>query len=150
MKKKIYKWILIGFGAILLILIITNPSNSGFKEYLSSQGYQMDNKTLKDESDFSYGRENNYFIFSYFKYTYGVGAYEEYHKISKKYFGVFGNFYECKKDNEIKARQDSIQEARKDSIHKARQDSIQDVLRKTMMDSLKKDTVKGYSKRRIK
>lgn len=102
------KIILIVLGSILVILIITNPSNSRFKEYLNSQGFKTDIDKNSEEGYYSvcsYGKENNYFIFSYYRYTYRTKSMnEEGDKlekeiepdITKKYFGIFGNFIEIR------------------------------------------------------
>ncbi|OFX36945.1 MAG: hypothetical protein A2X08_16800 [Bacteroidetes bacterium GWA2_32_17] len=92
-KKKL---ILIAIATILLVLIITNPTTSRFKEYLNSKGIKTESYTyysyLYDDNqreerkiriNITYGRENNYFIFSFFNWD-----------NSKKYFGILGNFYE--------------------------------------------------------
>jgi len=78
-----------------LILIITNPTTSRFKEYLNSKGfitesykyeYLSENEEGKEvklmtTQNFTFGKENNYFVFSIFKYE------------DNKYVGILGNFY---------------------------------------------------------
>jgi len=89
MKKKIYKLIIIGIGAILLILIITNPSKEKYTEYLITQGCYMG----KEEGPVAYwGRERNYFIFSIYTYHNEYPFSFE----SRKDIGILGNFYSLK------------------------------------------------------
>lgn len=89
MKKKIYKWFLIGIGAILLILIITNPSNESYTQYLRANGCRLD-ETKEYHVQPYWGRESNYFIFSKYKYNDGYDV----SRGRKEHFGILGNFYE--------------------------------------------------------
>lgn len=92
MKKKIYKWILIGIGAILLILIVTNPSSNRYDEYLKANGFKLEgitNDYTQEDTHPYWGRASNYFIFSTFKYNDGSYGY-----IPDRHVGILGNFYE--------------------------------------------------------
>lgn len=59
--------------AILIVLLLTNPSRSNFASYLHSSSVEY------------IGRDKNYFIFS----IYSIRI----ENIIKRYYGVFGNFY---------------------------------------------------------
>jgi len=86
-------------GGILLILIITNPSNSSFEKYLNIKGYETQNFTMQHtfagelyskRTNNSFGRSSQYFVFSIFEYT-NKNRDVSFHK---KYIGILGNFFE--------------------------------------------------------
>jgi len=91
MKKKIYKLIIIGIGAILLILIITNPSKEKYTEYLTTKGVYLGSAGSRSY----WGRESNYFIFSIFSFHNGETLDSPFF-YTRKDIGVFGNFYSLK------------------------------------------------------
>lgn|ERR1700761_4995120 len=70
-------------GALLLLLIITNPGLNEFKSFLH-QNHETDPA----------GRETNFFIFSIYS---NIGDYIDSphngHMIKFKYVGILGNFY---------------------------------------------------------
>jgi hypothetical protein len=71
---------------IFLILIITNPSNKNYKEYI----YSTINVAGKIEN---YGRYRNFIIFSTFK-SKTLIRYENKVRVKfEKHFGIFKNFY---------------------------------------------------------
>ncbi len=89
-KRKLFSFIIF----IVLFLLVTNPSNTSFKNYLGLTS----NKGLKKEMNFFI-----FSVFSYYSYHYKNDA-AEFHLINEQkelhrevYFGVAGNFFECKK-----------------------------------------------------
>ena len=98
MVKKILKYVAVFIAAILLVLIVTNPSVKQFKEYIGERDWQY--------FDVTYKRTNNYFIFSTYSFSYSKrnnvngGFSREYHLTqnelivaSGNYTGVLYNFY---------------------------------------------------------
>lgn len=71
--------ILVGVIAILGILVITNPSTSDFKSYLTAKEYRSSKA----------GRSGYYLFFSIYEVSLG----EDFSKPHRKYIGVFKNFY---------------------------------------------------------
>lgn len=92
MKKMKLK---ITFSAIILILIITNPTNNDFKNYL--QGSYGINVSENNDTNMKYpfGRTKYYFFLSIYKYSELKKEDGEY-KIekSKTYLGIFKNFFQ--------------------------------------------------------
>jgi len=83
MKKALYV-----IGAIILILIITNPSVKAFKEYLGRESYDGLKRPL------------NLFICAFYK------------DHTNDYFGMLGNFWELKKHRSDAYYQGSLDSAR--------------------------------------
>lgn len=78
--KKSTKIILISLG-IVLLMAITNPS---LKSFIENYNYDSENCA----------KHENYFIFSFYTYTYDqVGNTNHYHGL-KTYIGILGNFFE--------------------------------------------------------
>ena len=74
----------VGIGIIILILIITNPSEQQFKQYALLEEFNFQ----YNEDRFIACRTTNYFIFSkysWFRVGNGMG--------SGQYIGFLGNFY---------------------------------------------------------
>jgi len=79
MRRKV----LLTAGALLLLLIITNPGVEEFRSYLHDS---RENSIA--------GRDANYFIFSVYS---NIGDYADSphngHNIKFRYVGIFGNFF---------------------------------------------------------
>jgi hypothetical protein len=88
-RKKL--WIII--GVVFLLLIITNPSQSDFKNFLELECKCEVGKTYEHPDGRSYGRTFYLGIFSIYK-DYGVSdsRYDTY------YLGVFKNFVKIKEE----------------------------------------------------
>ena len=104
MKKKIITKILWGFAGIVIILILTNPSNTAYTEYLKSNGFKTETYYPEshpggagrvDAPEISYkpywGKRINYLIFTTFKYNDGCSA-----NYFRNHTGILSNFYETR------------------------------------------------------
>jgi len=76
-------------GALLLLLIITNPGVKEFRSYL----HESSKNTIA-------GRDANFFIFSIYS---NIGDYVDSphngHNIRFRYLGIFGNFFSLGSEN---------------------------------------------------
>lgn len=80
MKKKITQWSLISAGVIFLILLLTNPSNKSYTEYIISNGYKTESYKVQihspeagfisDEYECKpfWGEKNSFLILSTYEY----------------------------------------------------------------------------------
>ena len=84
--------LIIGVGAVLLTLTITNPSLREFKDFVVTQHYLED-----------CGRSSNFIIFSMYQGDVPGISYDgfipvdgppERELVTKRYIGIFKNFYE--------------------------------------------------------
>lgn len=81
MKYFFIKWrkqFIYSIAAVLILLIVTNPSLKAFKEY-----YGMPSRL---SGDISYSKNRNYFIFSKF-------SIDESNEPTRMYLGILGNFF---------------------------------------------------------
>lgn len=85
LKKKV----LIGLGMFLLLMILLNPSNERFTDYIRSRGFSTKQSRYEYENP-SWGRKNNYLFFSI--YSYNSSSNRESRNSSSKYLGIFNNF----------------------------------------------------------
>jgi hypothetical protein len=98
--KKIVKISISTIGIILIILIVTNPTNRNFAEFLHSKSVPIAEDPLKVQ--YRYGRHKNYLIFSIYYYNCYQAKkrksifgeyYMDYGKSCERYFGVCKNFF---------------------------------------------------------
>jgi len=85
MRRKV----LYAAGALILLLVITNPGYKEFRSYL----HQNPEAVIA-------GRDSNFFIFSFYS---NVGDYADSphngHSIRFRYLGIFGNFFPLGSEN---------------------------------------------------
>jgi tetratricopeptide (TPR) repeat protein len=85
LKKKV----LIGLGMFLLLMILLNPSNERFTDYIRSRGFNTKQSRYEFENP-SWGRKNNYLFFSI--YIYNSSSDKKSRNSGSKYLGIFNNF----------------------------------------------------------
>jgi len=95
-KSKTTKRVQIIIGIIILILVLTNPSNTEYSDFLKVNRYQIDKYygeeyydeygDLKHSYIPTFGRKRNYLIFSTFQYHDGKST-------IKHHIGILSNFY---------------------------------------------------------
>lgn len=92
--------ILIVVAILLIVLFITNPSQTSFTNFLNAKGIGTKYTTLNDtwhtQLRVSYGRSAYFGIFSIYEYR----AYSQYTSHNTTYLGIFGNFFKLKYQNE--------------------------------------------------
>ena len=86
LKLKINRKIAVVFAALVIVLIVTNPSRNNYFDYL---GYSKE-----DEDYLSVKRETNFFVCSIYSYKRG-----ESEESRVKHFGILGNFFQIEKKN---------------------------------------------------
>jgi len=107
MKKKVKKWGLTCLVGIILLLILTNPSNTQYTEFLKSKGFKLEiyypdygespgpyyENGKKPYFEPFWGKRFNYFIFSTYSYQVKYGGN---YTFIKCHVGILSNFFETK------------------------------------------------------
>ena len=104
MKGKMTSRILIIIGGIIILLILTNPTNKQYTEFLKTNGYELSRHYSSSGGDYFepfYGKKFNFFIFSTFRYQEGkpyVNYIPSEEAVIKRslHIGVLSNFWELK------------------------------------------------------